>query len=420
MSPHGLDYVGDVLSMDGVPLSEVADRFATPCYVYNARRIRENVERFRSSLAALPGQLCYAVKANPNLAVLRLLSREGLGAEVVSGGELARAMRAGFPPNKILFSGVGKREEELVMALATGVRAMIVESLEELELIDYLARKRTEKARVALRVHPGLDLDTHPYLATAAEGSKFGLDLEALPPALEFLTTTRTLDLAGFHVHLGSQIREVGPYLTALDRLTSCIGEARVRGLCPTFLDLGGGFAIPYADGETAFPLDQLAQALHGYDFQGLQLLFEPGRALVADAGVLLTRVLFRKRVHGQTFMVVDAGMNDLIRPILYGGWHRVEPVMRRDGPVELVDVVGPICENADCLAKRIPLPPLARGELLVIQDVGAYGFTMSSQYNSRLRAAEVLVVDSKPHLVRSRETLADLWQGEEVPECLA
>ncbi|GAB4304199.1 MAG: diaminopimelate decarboxylase [Candidatus Bipolaricaulota bacterium] len=420
MSPHGLDYVGDLLSMDGVPLSEVADQFATPCYVYSARRIRENVERFRSSLAGLPGQVCYAVKANSNLAVLRLLSREGLGAEVVSGGELVRAVRAGFPPNEILFSGVGKREDELVMALATGVRAMIVESLEELELIDHLAQSKRKRAHVVLRVHPSLDLHTHPYLATAAEGTKFGMDPEALPPALEFLTTTRALDLAGFHVHLGSQIREVGPYLAALDRLTSCIGEARTRGLSPRFLDLGGGFAIPYADGETAFPLDQLAQALHGYDFQGLQLLFEPGRALVADAGVLLTRVLFRKRVHGQTFVVVDAGMNDLIRPILYGGWHRVESVMRWDGPVELVNVVGPICENADFLAQRIPLPTVVRGELLAIRDVGAYGFTMSSQYNSRPRAAEVLIVDGKPYLVRSRETLADLWQGEAVPECLA
>ncbi|MCR4391734.1 MAG: diaminopimelate decarboxylase [Candidatus Acetothermia bacterium] len=420
MGPSWLEVVGGVLWTEGIPLTEVANWFGTPCYLYSTRGILENLSRLRTALAGLPVELCYAVKANPNGAVLRLLSREGLGAEVVSGGELTRALRARFPPGKILFSGVGKTEEELRGAVHEGLRAIVVESLEELDLLARLAMCLNRKANVALRVHPSLDPHTHPYLATGQEGSKFGLDIVSIATALDKLVTVRELTLVGFHVHLGSQVREVNPYMQALDQLMSPVKAARERGFFPTFLDLGGGFAIPYEDGETAFPVSELGGALRGHSFDDLTLLFEPGRALVGSAGILLTKVLYRKRVHGRAFVVVDAGMSDLIRPSLYGTHHRIVPVRTRHEGTQTVTVVGPLCENADVLARECPLPPVAPGDVLAVLDVGAYGFAMASQYNSRPRAAEVLVVEGEVHLVRSRETPADLWRGEEVPECLA
>ena len=409
---------GDTLCAEGLPLTEIADRFGTPCYVYSAARILANVRRLREPFTGVPLKIHYAVKANPLGAILRLLVREGLGAEVVSGGELYRALRAGFPPNEILFTGVGKTREELLRALEKGIKAIVVESLAELGLLRDISREKEKMVPVALRINPALAPPTHPHLATGKKGSKFGFDREGVEEALVNIARDRGLRLVGLHLHLGSQINRLGPYLAAWEYLLELRREAERMGLVVEFLDLGGGFGISY-EGERAFPVEKLAVVIRNKMPEGTELVLEPGRALVGDAGILLTKVLYTKHVHGRAYIVVDAGMNDLLRPALYGAHHRLVPVRRRTGAPVKVDVVGPICENTDVLAADRELPPLQPGDLLAILDTGAYGSSMSSQYNSRPRGAEVLVYRGKAYLVRKRETLEDLVRGEIIPEDL-
>lgn len=410
--PSWLGVVDGVLYADGVPLPEIAARFGTPCYVYSASRIRENVRRFREAFAGFPLELRYAVKANPLGAILRLLSREGVGAEVVSGGELLRALRAGFPPGKILFTGVGKTRHELELALREGIEAVVVESVDELRALAGIAGELGTTVPVALRINPPLAPDTHPHLSTGGVGTKFGLDPAAARAALSEVARASPLRLVGLHVHLGSQILEVEPYLAAWDLLLELRRDAVTHGLAPAFLDLGGGFGIAY-EGGTGFPLEELAAALAHRIPRGTALVLEPGRALVGDAGLLLARVLRTKEVHGRGYAVVDAGMAEFLRPALYGARHRIVPVQPRAGPTEPVDVVGPICESADVLARDAPLPRLEPGDLIAILDAGAYGASMASRYNSRPRPAEVLLLGGEPVLVRERETAEDLWRGE-------
>lgn len=415
-----VEYRDGVLCAEGIPLPELKAAFGTPCYVYSAAQIQENIRALRRAFSGLPLELFYAVKANSNGAILRLISRAGLGAEVVSGGELLRALQAGFPGERVILTGVGKTQEELKLALDHKVRAIVVESMGELGLLSDLAPGRDRMVPVALRLHPALEPDTHPHLATGLVGSKFGLDPKAMGDALKHISRTRDLLLVGLHVHLGSLISSAMPYLAALEKLVPYAVAARSLGLEPKFLDLGGGFSIPYQDGEADFPWEELAQALRSCSPEGLSLVLEPGRAVVGNAGILLTMVLYRKRVHDKNFVVVDAGMNDLLRPSLYGARHRVLPGQEHTGPENNVDVVGPLCENADFIAKDCPLPPVEPGELLAVLDTGAYGFVMSSQYNSRPRAAEVLLIDGKAWLVRRRELPEDLWRQEVWPSPLA
>ena len=402
-----------MLCAEGVPLPEVAGRFGTPCYVYSAAAIQGAVRSFQSAMSSLPLKLCYAVKANPNGAILRLLAREGLGAEVVSGGELMRALRAGFSAEDVLFTGVGKRPDELATALEHGVRAIVVESEEELALVEEMARKMGEVAPIALRYHPALDPATHAHLATGKAGSKFGLDEKGMERALVRTAHSPWTNLVGLHVHLGSQLRTPRPYLAAAARLVRWIEKAKVLGHRPQFIDLGGGFGIAYRHDETDFPLAALGEALASNWPMETELVLEPGRALVGPAGVLLTRVLYRKTVHGRSFIVVDAGMTELLRPALYGARHRIVPVAGRFSPELQVSVVGPICENADYLADRVLLPRPEPGDLLAVLDVGAYGASMASRYNSRPQAAEVLLLEGVPWLVRRREPLESLWREE-------
>lgn len=409
---------GGVLCVEGVPLPEIAAQFGTPCYVYSQAALLANVRRFQEVFQGLPVALHYAVKANANLAILQILCQEGLGAEVVSYGELAKARRAGFPPQRILFTGVGKTEEELGLAVQSGLKAVVVESPEELEVLSDLADALHARPRIALRVNPGLDLHTHPHLATAAKGSKFGMDPKTIREILPQLARQSSVEFVGFHTHLGSQIREVTPYEEALILLGTLLEEARAAGLAPKFLDLGGGFALAEGEEEPAFPLCELRALLEVRGPEAVEVVVEPGRALVSSAGILLTKVLYRKILHGRTFLIVDAGMNDFLRPSLYGARHRILPVQEREGPVAPLHVAGPICESADVLGKDVLLPPLRRNDLLAVLDVGAYGFSMASQYNARPRAAEVLVVQGKPYLVRARETWEDLWRGEVTPSC--
>ncbi|MGQ9700785.1 MAG: diaminopimelate decarboxylase [Candidatus Bipolaricaulaceae bacterium] len=401
------------LCLENVPLQEIAARFGTPSYVYSKAALLNNLRAFQEAFSGLPVVLHYAVKANANLALLRILCQEGIGAEIVSLGELAKARRAGFPPERIVFTGVGKTEEEVKEAVQTGIKAIVVESLEELGILRELARALQTRPGILLRVNPGLDLRTHPHLATASQGSKFGMDPQTIQEVLPKLGRENTLEFLGFHVHVGSQVQEVSPYRGALRILRALGEEARARGLIPRFLDLGGGFAIAYAAEERPFPLGELRALLEAEGPLGVEIGLEPGRALVGSAGILLTKILYKKTVHGRTFLVTDAGMNDFLRPSLYGAKHRILPVQDRGGPWGPVDVVGPICESADVLAKDVLLPDLGRNDLLAVLDVGAYGFSMASQYNSRPRAAEVLVSQGQTHLIRARETLEDLWRGE-------
>ena len=417
--PNWLIAYDGILHAEGIPLTRIAEDFGTPCYLYSSARIRENLKRFREAFAGIPVELHYAVKANPLGAILRLLAREGLGAEVVSGGELLRAMWAGFPPEKIIFTGVGKAVWELELALEKGIRAVVVESLEELRTIEGMARERGRSAPVALRLNPGLSPETHPHLATAREGTKFGLDPPGAERALESIRRSETLRLVGFHLHLGSQILDPEPYAAAWEYLLGMYRGAREAGLSPEFLDLGGGFGIPYAPEERRFPLGELAEVIRGRIPKGVTVMFEPGRSLVGDAGILLTRVLYIKEVHGKRYVVVDAGMNDLLRPALYGARHRIVPVVNRPGPEREADIVGPICENADVLVREAVVPPLEPGDILAVLDVGAYGSSMFSQYNSRPRPAEVLLHRGKAYPVRERETIEDLIRGEIIPEFL-
>lgn len=408
-----LKTTGGVLCAEGVPLPEVARRFGTPCYVYSAAAIQGAVLSFQNAMSGLPIRLCYAVKANPNGAILRLLAREGLGVEVVSGGELVRALRAGFSAEGVLFTGVGKCREELEEALERRIRAIVVESEEELAVLEEVARKMGEVAPFALRYHPALDPATHAHLATGKVGSKFGLDEKGMERALVRTAHSSWIDLVGFHVHLGSQLRTPEPYLEAAAQLVCWMEKAKALGHRPQFIDLGGGFGIGYKPGETAFPLAALGEALASNWPTETELVLEPGRALVGPAGVLLTQVLYRKTVHGRSFIVVDAGMTELLRPALYGASHRIVPVEEHFGPELRVSVVGPICENADYLAREVLLPRVQPGDLLAVLDVGAYGASMASRYNSRPQAAEVLLIDGVAWLVRRREPLESLWREE-------
>jgi len=408
-----LRWRGSTLCVEDVPLPEIAAKFGTPCYVYSKAALLANLRGFQEVIRDLPVVLYYAVKANANLALLQILCQEGVGAEVVSGGEMAKALRAGFPPNRILFTGVGKTEEELGLAVQLGLKAIVVESLEELEVLSDLAGALHTRPRIALRVNPGLALRTHPYLATSSKRSKFGMDLETVREILPKLVKERSVEFVGFHTHLGSQIRDIAPYREALGLLCALVEEARAMGLAPQFLDLGGGFALAYAEEESPFPLSKLRALLEAEGPKDMEVIVEPGRALVGSAGILLTKVLYRKTVHSQIFLIVDAGMNDFLRPSLYGAKHRIVPVRKQDGPVVPVDVAGPICESADVLGREVLLPPLGRNDLLAVLDVGAYGFSMASQYNARPRPAEVLIDQGQLYLIRARETQEDLERGE-------
>ncbi len=411
--PPWLTYEGAGLAADGIPLVEIAGAVGTPTYVYSAERILENVRRLRSAFSKLPASILYAVKANANGAVLRLLAGMGLGAEVVSGGELFRALRAGFAAERVAFSGVGKTDAEIEAALRVGVGTLILESVEEVSVVEALARREGRRVSVALRLHPSVSAGTHPYLATGERETKFGLEERGFRTALELLERSKTLDLVGLHVHIGSQITSVAPYAAALRALLDAERAARERGHRLRFVDLGGGFAIPYGDGERPFPLADLAETIGAGWPEQLELRIEPGRLLVGDAGVLLVRVLYGKTCGAKEFVVVDAGMNALVRPALYGAQHRIRAVGRSAGSAHVVDVVGPVCENADFLARDCWVPPLERGDLLAVLDAGAYGFSMASQYNSQPRPAEVVVLLGRAELARRRETHANLVEGE-------
>lgn len=407
------------LYAEDVPLRRIAAEVGTPAYIYSLATLRRHYQVFDAAFAGIPHRVCFSVKANSNLAVLRTFAREGSGFDIVSGGELFRALKAGADPGKIVFSGVGKTRDEIRDALRAGILMFNVESPPELDAINAVAAELGIRARVALRVNPDVDPKTHPYIATGLKKSKFGIHIER---SLEDYRRARDLshvDVAGVDCHIGSQLTTVPPFIDALQRIRELIERLHKERFDIRYIDMGGGLGITYNDEKPPDPEEYaaaLAQGLRGID---ATLLLEPGRVIVGNAGILLTRVLYLKTTGEKNFVVVDGGMNDLIRPALYGSYQGIQPVVTRKGAPHTADVVGPVCESGDFFAKDRELPPVAPGDLLAVMSAGAYGFVMASNYNTRPRPPEVLVDGNQWYVVRARETLDDLVRGEVIPEVL-
>ncbi|MBD3895419.1 diaminopimelate decarboxylase [Halomonas sp. ML-15] len=411
------EYRDGVMYAEEVPLVQVAERFGTPCYVYSRATLERHFRAYSEALGSHPHLICYAVKANSNLAVLGLLARLGAGFDIVSVGELERVLVAGGDPAKVVFSGVAKQENELARALEVGIKCFNVESLPELERLDAVAGGLGKVAPVSLRVNPDVDAKTHPYISTGLKANKFGIPVDEALTVYERAAALPNVKVVGLDCHIGSQLTELAPFLDALDRLLLLLDKLKTRGIEVEHLDLGGGLGVPYRDERPPAPFDYAASLLERLSQwqQGapLTLLFEPGRSIAANAGVLLTRVEFLKPGEEKSFAIVDAGMNDLIRPALYQAWQAILPVdTRQPRDTGTFDVVGPVCETGDFLGKERELA-IAAGDLLAVRSAGAYGFVMASNYNSRPRPAEVMVDGDRLHLVRRRERLSDLWAGE-------
>ncbi len=407
------NYRNGVLCAEDVPLSAIAEQFGTPCYVYSRATLERHWKVFDQAYSQGPHLICYAVKANSNLAVLNLLARLGSGFDIVSVGELERVLAAGGDPAKVVFSGVGKREDEIRRALQAGIRCFNVEVVGELDRLNHIAGEMGLRAPVSLRVNPDVDANTHPYISTGLKENKFGIDIEQAVSEYRRAASMAHLDVVGIDCHIGSQLTTTEPFLDALDRLLDLALRLREAGLQIHHLDLGGGLGIRYRDEEPPEPAQLaslVAEKLKGQDFE---VIIEPGRAIVGNAGILLTRVEHIKATSAKNFAIVDAAMNDLLRPALYDAWQAIVPVCQESSAGSLmVDVVGPVCETGDFLGKNRELA-VSEGDLLAVRSAGAYGFSMSSNYNSRPRPAEVMVDGERAHLVRAREHLASLFAGE-------
>lgn len=411
------EYRAGRLCVEGVDLSQVAERCGTPVYVYSAAMIRERYRAYTEAFAGMPHRVCYAVKANSNLAVLAVLAREGAGFDIVSGGELYRVLRAGGEAAKVVFSGVGKSVADIRYAIEAGVNDFNCESYAEIDVLDCVAGELGRTAQVALRVNPDVNPVTHEYISTGLRENKFGVDMEIVERAYSHAATRKNLRVTGVSCHIGSQMLDSAPMVEAVERLVALAARLQTLGMPIAHLDLGGGLGVKYEPKETTpsigLALAALRRAMEG---TGLAAMVEPGRSIVAEAGVLLTRVLYRKNNGGKEFTIVDAAMNDLLRPSLYKAFHEVLPVVQSEREQIVTDIVGPVCESGDWLAKGRLLPAAVPGDLLALLTVGAYGFGMSSNYNSRGRAAEVLVDGAKFDVVRDRETWEDLVRGERIP----
>ncbi|HEX7028532.1 MAG TPA: diaminopimelate decarboxylase [Gammaproteobacteria bacterium] len=409
------NYLEGTLHAEQLNLVEIARQYGTPCYVYSRATLERHWRAFDEALAGRPHLICYAVKANSNLAVLNVLARLGSGFDIVSGGELERVLRAGGRPEKIVFSGVGKQTVEIRRALAVGIHCFNVESQAELTRLNEVAAEMGTTARVSIRVNPDVDAGTHPYIATGLKENKFGVGIDSAREVYRYAASLPHLKITGIDCHIGSQLTSVAPFVDALDRVLLLVEQLRRDGVELRHLDLGGGLGIRYADEAPPAP-HELATALNAR-LQNLpyEVILEPGRAIAGNAGVLLTRVEYLKHTRDKHFAIVDAAMNDLIRPALYGAWQEIVPVQLEDGgEAHIYDIVGPVCETGDFLGKNRDLK-LTPGALLAIRSAGAYGFVMSSNYNTRPRAAEVMVDGDKAHLVRARETLDDMLRGEQL-----
>ncbi|MBV9490159.1 MAG: diaminopimelate decarboxylase [Verrucomicrobia bacterium] len=425
---HSFHYQGDELACEAVRLQDLVTSYGTPLYVYSSHTVADHFRRLDAGLGALGHEICYAVKANPNLAILRLLADQGAGFDIVSGGELYRVIQAGGDPAKCTFAGVGKTPEEIAYGLHSGIYSFNVESESELQAINDVAKSLERRAPVALRVNPDVDAHTHHYISTGKSENKFGIAMDRIPEAYGLAASLPHLEIRGLQMHIGSQITEAEPFAEAVAKVLP-LAEDLKRRFSIEFISIGGGLGIVYRESlesgdavwwhegepKRALTIEQYVGAISPSLCRlGLRVLLEPGRFLVGNAGVLLTRVLYVKRTPRKTFVIVDAGMNDLIRPALYDGYHEIVPVRRRpDAGTEVVDVVGPVCESGDFFALDRKVARVEEGDLLALMSAGAYGFSMASTYNSRPLAAEVLVSGREHRLVRRRQNYADLIAAE-------
>jgi diaminopimelate decarboxylase len=413
---NDFNYIEHELWCEQVPVRAIAEKVGTPFYLYSYRTLKNHFHVFDQAFAEIPHITCFAAKSNSNIAILRIFIAEGGGVDIVSGGELYRAIQAGVDPRKVVYSGVGKRLDEIEYALKAGILMFNVESFQELADIHTCAQRLGKRAGIALRVNPDVDPQTHPYISTGLKENKFGVNIKKSIEAYREAKKMPWLDIRGVSCHIGSQVTKISPFVDALDRLKELIRLLRKEGIDIRYLDLGGGLGITYREEEPPHPVEYAKAIIGAAKGMDCTLIFEPGRVIVGNAGILVTKVLYTKTNEEKNFVIVDAGMNDLIRPSLYNSYHRIQPVMKQKRKIVQADIVGPICESGDYLAKERQLPEFERGELVAVMSAGAYGFTMSSNYNSRPRVAEVLVKGSRSYVIRRREMYPDIVRGEKIP----
>jgi len=401
------------LFAEQLAVKDLAQKFKTPLYIYSRATIERHWHAFDQAAGSHPHLICYAVKANSNLAILNTLAKLGSGFDIVSGGELARVMEAGGDPNKVVFSGVGKADWEIKYALETGIYCLNAESLPELERINTIATELGVIAPISIRVNPDVDAGTHPYISTGLKDNKFGISMEDALTAFQFAANSPALKVKGVDCHIGSQLTDLLPFTDAIKRVLALIDTLAEQEIKISHIDVGGGLGVTYKDERPPEPA-QYAQAIAKCleDYQHLTIIYEPGRAIMANAGILVAKVEYLKLTKDKNFAIIDAAMNDLIRPSLYSAWQEIVEVQASDQPNRIYDVVGPICETGDFLGKERSLA-LQQGDYVAVRSAGAYGFTMASNYNSRVKPAEVMVDNDKAIEIRQRETLADLWRGE-------
>lgn len=407
------NYRNDELFVEDVSVQDIVYQHGSPCYIYSRATLERHWKAFDDAFGGQAHLICYAVKANSNIAILNLLARLGSGFDIVSLGELERVIAAGGDPKKIVFSGVGKREDEILAALKTGIRCFNIEVSGELDRINLLAGQLGIVAPVSFRVNPDVDAKTHPYISTGLKENKFGIDIEMALLEYRRAAAMPNVEVVGIDCHIGSQLTESGPFLDALDRILALVNALKAEGIHLHHLDLGGGLGICYKDEQPPEPSEYIQAILARLGTQGYEILLEPGRAIVGNAGILVTQVEYLKTTQHKNFAIVDAAMNDLVRPTLYSAWQDIIPVIKQSGADEQHwDIVGPVCETGDFLGKDRALK-IKQGDLLAIRSAGAYGFSMSSNYNSRPRCAEVMVDGTKVRVIRERERIAHLWAGE-------
>ncbi len=415
------EYREGELYCEDVPISRIAKEVGTPCYIYSHATLIRHFRAYDGAFKTIPHLVAFAMKANSNLAILRLMAKEGSGADIVSGGELFRALKAGIPPSKIVFAGVGKSPDEIREALKADILMFNVESPAEIRAINDIAASMGKRARIALRINPDVDPKTHPYISTGMKKSKFGIAADRALEEYKAASSMSHIDVCGVHAHIGSQLTDVTPFVDSLKKVVAMLETLKNQGINIRYLNIGGGLGITYAEEKPPLP-HELADAVSPLVKDlGVTLVMEPGRVIVGNAGVLITTVLYEKTGETKHFAIVDAAMNDLIRPSLYGAYHEIRPVNQQAGlrTKQLMDIVGPVCESGDFLAKDRMLASVRPGELLAVMSAGAYGFVMASNYNSRPRAPEVLVKGSDFYVIRARETFDDLIKGETIPEFL-
>jgi len=406
------NYKGDSLLAEAIPVADIAQKYGTPCFIYSRATLERHYGVYQEALKGCPHLICFAVKANSNLAVINVLARLGAGFDIVSGGELERVIAAGGDTSKVIFSGLGKTEAEIERALQLGIYCFNIESGAELDRIDRIAQRLGKKAPISVRVNPDVNTDTHPYISTGQKENKFGISYEQAIDIYRRAAILEGIKILGIDCHIGSQLTSVEPFLDATDRLLTLTDRLANEGILLTHFDVGGGLGVTYGEEEPPHPSELIAMIRSRFANREMTLLIEPGRTISANAGIFVTKVEYLKQTNYKNFAIIDGAMNDLLRPALYGAWQEIIPVNRRQGDGITYDVVGPVCESSDFLGKERVLC-IKAGDLLAVRSAGAYGFAMSSNYNTRPRSAEIMVDHDKSYLVRPRETITELFAGE-------